>query len=399
MNAEPARPPPTAILVAVTASGPLALNIFVPSMPGMVAAFDSDFATVQWTLTLYLVGVALGQLIYGPLSDRYGRRPLLLAGMTLFCLASAGAAVAGSIEWLIALRLAQALGACAGMVLTRAIVRDVHVRERAASALGYITMAMAVAPAMAPAIGAYLEVWFGWRASFVLVAVIAVAVTLASWRYLRETNPHRGGRFNLLALLRDDWRLARTPAFLGFAGATAFSSGAFFAFVGGAPYVVVHLIGGDPRDYGIHFALVSVGFMTGSFCAGRISARLGVERMVPLGIAIALAGVALLAAWTLAGTLSLLSLFAPMFLIAIGHGISQPNSIAGAVSVNPRAAGAASGLVGFGQMLVGGCFTVLVGRLLTDSVLPLVAIMACSTIAAMASYLIAQAATRRRSDP
>ena len=163
MTASGARPP-LLILVLATAIGGISLNIFIPSMPGLARYFATDIATVQLTLTLYLAGIAAGQLVYGPLSDHYGRRPLMLAGLGLYAVSALVASLAQSIEVLILGRIAQALGGCAGIVITRAIIRDVYDRDRGASVLGYVTMAMTIAPAMAPVIGGYLDHWVGWRA-------------------------------------------------------------------------------------------------------------------------------------------------------------------------------------------------------------------------------------------
>ena len=393
------RVPPTWILVGITLTGPFAMNLLVPSMPGIARDFGAGFGTVQWTLTAYLIGIASGQLLYGPLSDRYGRRPVLLFGMSVYFVASLAAAFAPTIGWLIALRLAQALGGCAGLVLTRATVRDVHHRDRAASVLGYITMAMAVGPAIAPAVGGHLELWYGWRASFWLVAGVgAVMLAAALWR-LHETNRTPSDTLNAVGMIRTYARLAGSRAYADYVMSSAMASGAFFAFVGGAPFVVVEVIGATPRDYGVYFILVSLGFMAGSFTAGRVSARVGIDGMIRLGIAVSAAGICLLlaaAAWL---PPSLPALFLPMAVVGYGNGCSMPNGIAGAVSVNPGAAGAASGLLGFTQMAAGGALTLLVGGLLETTQWPLVLVMAASTAASAGGILLVASARRRAAQP
>jgi len=359
--------PPIWILVAATATGPLALNIFVPSMPGLVRVFDTDYATIQLTLTLYLVGVAVAQLIYGPLSDRFGRRPLLLAGVAIYVLASVLCALAWSIEVLIVGRILQAVGGCAGMVLGRAIVRDVYERNRAASVLAIVTMAMAVAPAIAPALGGYIEIGYGWNATFLVPMVMGVIVLAGAIRGLNETNLHLAPRIDLIAMLRSYGELLRSRAFIGYAGNTAMSVGAFFSFLAGAPYVMIEILDREPSEYGFYFMLISVGYMTGNFGASRLSQRLGVDRMIPIGVAISIVGAVLGASLLVAGIVTAASVFLPMMLVAVGNGLSQPNGIAGAVSVNPRIAGAASGLMGFTQMTCGAIFTIIVGVLQNDS--------------------------------
>ncbi|MEQ8398610.1 multidrug effflux MFS transporter [Thalassobaculum sp.] len=358
--------PPIWILIAATATGPLALNIFVPSMPGLVHVFDTDYATIQLTLTLYLVGVALAQLAYGPLSDRFGRRPAMLYGLAIYAAASLLCAVAWSVETLIVGRILQAIGGCAGMVLGRAIVRDVYERDRAASAIALITMAMAVAPAIAPTLGGYLETGFGWHATFLAPMVMGLIVLAASFRGLNETNLTPIPRIDVLAMLRHYGELLRSRAFIGYAGNSAMSVGAFFAFLAGAPYVVIEILHRPPGEYGLYFVLISVGYMVGNFGASRLSQRLGVDRMIPLGVASSTVGGLISAGFLLADVITPASVFLPMMLVAVGNGLSQPNSIAGAISVNPRIAGAASGLMGFGQMTVGALFTVIVGHLQND---------------------------------
>lgn len=389
------RPPHVALLVAVTAVGPLALNIFVPSMPGLVRVFDTDYATVQLTLTLYLVGVAAGQLIYGPLSDRFGRRPLLLAGLGFFVAASVLCALADSVGLLIAGRILQALGGCAGMVLSRAIVRDVYDRDRSASVLAYITMAMAVAPALAPALGGFLEAWTSWRVGFVLLAAVGGATLAWSLAALHETHHTRlplPGPGSLAVIHLD---LLRKPAFLGFALTMAFGTASFFGFLAGAPYLVIDRLERPASEYGALFLLISLGFMLGSFIAGRLSVRLGTLRMIALGMAAILAGLAPMLALALGGVFTSLAIFGPMALIALGNGIVMPNAVAAAVSVNPQVAGTASGLLGFLQMLVGAGVTVVVGHLDADTQLPMVAVMAACIVLAMLAYRAARRAVRR----
>ena len=282
--------PPIWILIAATATGPLALNIFVPSMPGLVSTFNTDYATVQLALTLYLISIAFAQLVYGPASDRFGRRPALLVGLAIYAGASALCAFAWSIESLIAGRMLQAIGGCAGMVLGRAIVRDVYERDRAAGVIAIITMAMAVAPAIAPALGGYLDSVFGWRASFAVPALMGIIVLAGASAGLNETNRTPVPSIDVMAMLRNYGSLLRSRAFIGYAGNTACSVGAFFSFLAGAPYVMIEILNRGPEEYGFYFVLISVGYIAGNFAASRLSARLGVDRMIPFGVGISLLG-------------------------------------------------------------------------------------------------------------
>ena len=383
------------MLVAVSAVGPLALNIFMPSMPALPGVFETDYGTVQLTLGLYLVGLATGQLAYGPLSDRFGRRPLLLGGLGLFLVGSLAGYLATSIEMLIGARIVQAIGGCSGLVLGRAIVRDLFDREKSASVISYITAAMVMAPMVAPLIGGYLDDWLGWRSTFVFVGGFGLVVAVFAVLLLHESNYNRQPLPGIGGMAASYAVLLRSPIFRGYAFVTTFAGASFFAFLGGAPYVVIELMGRPPSEYGWYFALSAVGYMTGNLISGRISMRIGVDRMIGIGLAFNLAGaVTMLLLWAV-GYFVPLALFGPMMLSAIGNGLNIPNGNAGAISVIPARAGAASGLSGFIQMGVGAASSALAGHLITDSQLPLALIMGCATLIAIALYLRLLALNRR----
>jgi DHA1 family bicyclomycin/chloramphenicol resistance-like MFS transporter len=356
------RRPPFLILVLVSAIGPLALNIFMPSMPGLQATFGVSYGTVQLTLTLYLIGLSVCQLFYGPLSDRYGRRPLLLAGLALFVLASIASALATSIEMLIIARLVQAIGGASGIVLSRAIVRDLHQGEKAASVLGYITMAWVLAPMIAPAIGGYLDQVAGFRSSFALLAIVGTLTLAGAWFTLHETNFNR----------RTDGRLWQSAhygsifaarQFRGYATCLAFASAVFFTFLAFAPFLTVSIMGRSAVDYGLWFILVSIGYMIGNFLSGRYSERIGNDRMVLFGNTLTLLGAALCLILALLGILTPAALFSPMLLCALGNGLTIPNGTIRAISVDAKLVGTAAGLVGFLQMGVSAVISQAVGSL------------------------------------
>jgi MFS transporter, DHA1 family, multidrug resistance protein len=372
----PGRRPPLILLVLATAIGGVSMNIFIPSMPGLVRFFATDIATVQLTLTLYLAGIALGQLVYGPLSDHYGRRPLMLAGLGLYTVSAVAAALASTIELLILARVAQALGGCAGMVITRAIIRDVYDRDRAASVLGYVTMAMTIAPAMAPVLGGYLDLWFGWRAGLWVLTAYGAALLLSCLGFLTETLKEPQPTIGVAPILASYRVLLARPAFVGYAVGAGLSTACFFTFLAGAPYLMIEVLGRPPSDYGVWFTLVSLGYFVGNFLSGRLSGRLGVDRMVTVGTAMVLAGGAVMTAHALLLPLEPRGIFLPAMLVAMGNGVGQPNGIAGAVSVDPTRAGAASGIVGFLQMALGAAGTVVVGHTLGSSLLPVAATIA-----------------------
>lgn len=353
--------PPYAILVAVSAIGPLALNIFVPSMPGLQAEFGVSYGIVQLTLTLYLIGMAVCQLAYGPLSDRFGRRPALIGGLALFVAASLMAALSTSIAMLVAARALQAVGGAAGIVLARAIVRDLYDRDRSASVLGYITMAFVIAPMLAPTLGGFLDQAAGWRASFALVGVLGAVALMVTWRSLPETNRSRAPSAGIAGLLAGYRSLLRRPRFIAYALTLGFASAVFFSFIAGAPYLMVVVLGQTPLDYGLWFVVVSIGYMAGNFLSGRYSQRLGTDRMVSIGNIVTLAAAFLCLAAAVSGHLSPATLFGPMMVAALGNGLTIPNGTAGAISVDASAIGAAAGLAGFLQMGLGAAASQLVG--------------------------------------
>ncbi|HLT78498.1 MAG TPA: multidrug effflux MFS transporter [Ferrovibrio sp.] len=387
----PGSRPSLAVLVAMSALGPMALNIFMPSMPGLAVTLGIDYGAVQLTLTLYLIGLGVAQLVYGPLSDRYGRRPVLLCGLAIFFAGSTICAAASSIEVLVLGRMLQAIGGCSGLVLGRAIIRDLHDRDSSAAMIGYVTMAMTLAPMLAPALGGYLDIWMGWRASFAFCSLAGAIVFLWVLLVLPETLQPGGGGEGIAGLLRGYRDLLRSPAFCGYALQTAFTSGMFFAFIAGAPFVVVTVLGLPPSSYGLWFVVVSIGYLVGNFLTGRFSVRFGIDRMIAAGATIALVGIATQAVTGWLGLLSLPAIFLPMAVVALSNGLTLPNGTAGAVSVNPRAAGAAAGLSGALQMLVGAAAAVIVGygQDIDPSQYPMIWTMMASGILSVLAFLVA----------
>ncbi|MDF2687986.1 MAG: hypothetical protein K0Q80_951 [Microvirga sp.] len=379
-----------ALLIAVSAVSPLGINMYLPSMPGMARALGVDFTTIQLTLSLYLGAMAVGQLIIGPLSDRFGRRPVLLIGLLTFVVGSAICLLAQSIGVLIFGRIVQAIGGCAGITLSRAIVRDLYGRNQVASMIAYVTMGMAVAPMIAPTIGGLLETFFGWRASFAfLIGFGGLALVFAYWR-LSETNHGRASGETARELLQGYGSLFRSRQFWGYTLVTSFVSAMFFAFLAGAPYVMIELLGRSPAEYGFYFALVPCGYMLGNFVTGRIAGTMGPNRMILAGTLLSLTGIAAMAALIASGFLVPVALFGPMLLIGVANGLVLPSGIAGAVSVRPDLAGAASGLSGSFQIGFGALVAPIVGAALGSTVWPLIAIMAiCSCLAIVSFALVA----------
>ena len=347
-----------ALLIAMTALGPLSLNILIPALPGLVTKLATDLGTVQLTVSLYLVGLAASQLVLGPLSDRFGRRPVVLAGLTLTALSSIVGIAAASIESLIVARVMQALGASTGMVVGRAIIRDLYDRDRAAAMIGWVATAMVVAPMIAPLIGGLLDTAFGWETIFVFVAVVSCAVLAWAYLALPETRPDHVTGGGIRYLWGETRALLTSRSFIAYVLVGTFGSGTFFCFLGGAPYVVITLMGRSSAEYGVWFVLSAFGYMAGNSAAGRFSARYGINVMIAWGVALEIVGSLISVSLTpILMTTGPAPLFLAQSLIAFGNGVLLPNSIAGAVSVRPQAAGTASGLTGFTQLAVGAAAT------------------------------------------
>ena len=350
-------------LMIVAAVSPLAINIFLPSMPKLVDHFKTDYATASLGLSLFLAAMSVLQLIIGPLSDKYGRRPVLIGGILMFLVGTVICLVAPSIKLFLLGRLVQAF-AVAGIVLSRAIVRDLVSREKSASAIGYVTMGMAIAPMIGPAIGGLLDEHYGWQASFILLGVLGAIALAFVVTNIPETNASRGAPMK--SQLSNYRLLISTPAFWLYALTGSTAAGVFFGFLGGAPALASGPLGLSPSSYGLWFAITAFGYLVGNFISGRYSERQGIRRMIIMGTFIALAGCSM--PFLLFPTLGVspLALFGPMLLVGIGNGMALPSTTAAAVSVRPEAAGAASGLIGalqtaFGAILSSICGIVVAG--------------------------------------
>jgi DHA1 family bicyclomycin/chloramphenicol resistance-like MFS transporter len=389
---KPGHPALAALLTALVALGPLSTDLYLPSLPALTAHFAADAAAGQATLSAFLLGLAGGQLIYGPLSDRFGRRPVLLFGLALYAVASVACVFAPSMPWLIAARFLQAAGACVGPVLGRAVVRDVYGREGAARMFSYMSAAMALAPMIGPVLGGVIESAAGWRANFAALSAYGVGALTLTLLLLPETHREREGVALSPARVAAVYGgFFRERAYFGYTLAYAFGYCGIFAFISGSSFVLLEAAGLTPTQYGFCFAVAVAGYVAGTLLSGRMSARLGIDRLIAAGGAIGLVGGALLLALALAdsgrtGLDGAAAVVGPMVLFMVGIGLVMPNATAGAIGPFPRAAGSASALVGFLQTTLAAIAGALVGLFHDGTAIPMALAIVLATAAILAAF-------------
>ena len=378
--------PHVSTLILLAGISAMAMNVFLPSLPGMAAHFEVDYSVMQLSVATYLAMNAVLQVLIGPVSDKIGRRPVILSGVILFCLATVGCLLAPNATVFLIFRSLQAVIAVA-MVLSRAVVRDMYSQDRAASMIGYVTMGMAVVPMVAPAIGGILEDAFGWRANFLMLLGCGLVVLAISWRDLGETSAPTEN--SLLQQFREYPELLKSPRFWGYCLASAFGSGAFFAYLGGAPFVGTEVFGLTPSQLGLYFAAPSIGYFLGNWATGLLAARKGVNTMVLWGTLISTLGMGLSLIVSYGGHSSPLVFFGFMSLVGIGNGMTIANATAGMLSVRPHLAGTASGLGGAIMIGGGAGLSALAGALLKPGrgEFPLVWIMFVTSVLAVIAIL------------
>jgi MFS transporter, DHA1 family, multidrug resistance protein len=385
----------TALLALITALGPVSTDMYLPSLPDIGCLLSASAADVQLTLSAYLVGFAGGQIAYGPFSDRYGRKPVMLVGLALFCAANVACAVAPRIEVLIAARALQAMGGAGAIVVARAIVRDLYVGARAGRELSLMGSIMALAPIVAPLIGGVLQTTFGWRANFIVAFAIGLIAAVVVWRLLPETLPKRALEPLSFAHVGRVYRgLLGNRGFAAHLAILAASFAGLFAWISGSPFVLQDLYGRSAFGFSIAFAVCSLGFLFGTFAASHIVSRIGLGPTIGIGaLALAAGGLTMCAAVAL-GSTSLAAIVLPTTLYLFGLGLALPQAMAGALSPFPDRAGAASSLVGFVQQSAAAILGAIVGQLLGESAWPIARPLATMGLVA----LLIWAASRRVRD-
>lgn len=339
------------MLVVMTGVAPISLYILVPALPVLAATFQSDISVAQMTVSLYMIGIACSQLIMGPLSDKFGRRPVLLAGLGLMVAASVGASLAQTLPQLIAARFLQALGGASGMVISRAIIRDLYPRERVGAMISLVVAVMMVAQMLSALAGGLLEIAFGWRAIFYAItiaafgSVVLIAAALPETRRARVTSG--GFRGDVGSLLKD-----RT--FIGYMLCQVLASQIIFIFAGGGPYIVVNQMGRTTAEYGAWFAATGFAFLMGNVFCVRLAPRYQLDRLIWFGLALQFGGSLLNLIWSISGiNQAPVFLFGTQMIVMVANAIAMANAAAGAISVRPEAAGTASGAMGFLQQGIG----------------------------------------------
>jgi DHA1 family bicyclomycin/chloramphenicol resistance-like MFS transporter len=375
------------LLTAVVGLGALSIDMFLPSLPAIATAFGAAPATAQLTITLFLMAFAASQLVYGPLSDRFGRRWVLIGGLALYAVSGLACALAPTISILIGARVLQALGGGVGPVVARAVVRDLYERERAARVLSYMSMVQSLNPMLAPIVGGHVHEAFGWRAVFLVLAGLGTCFVALMTAGVRETNVHRDpDALRPGQMAHNAGVLLTDRSYLAYVLVNALMFGGQFAFISGSPFVLIEVLGVSPGVFGLCFGAVSLGIMTGTFLSGRFGGVLGLDRTIRCGTVLGAAGRVALALLAWSGVLTVASIVAPMYVFAAGLGLTLPSGMAGAIGPFPRMAGLAAAVAGFVQMTGSALYSVAVGRFYDGTARPMTGAIALAGVTALACF-------------
>ena len=382
------------LLAASSALGPAAMQILLPALPTIKDDFAVSNDVAQLTLSLSMLAIALGTLCYGPLSDKYGRKPIMLLGLSITFIGSLFCLLADSITLLILGRIVQAFGGAVGLVLARAIVRDVYGASEAARVIATLVMVMVVVPMLSPALGGELMARFGWQSVFVVIAVgsgiMFVLLQMSLPETLEESMPFEG----VVSMLKTFGLLLSSSAFRGYAFCVAFVSVVFFSFISAAPEIMVSVLGRPPTEYGYYFVMIPLGFMAGNYVARHAGSSRDIDELINTGGAIALSGIAAAILLQLVGLHHPLALFVPIAVAVFGNGITLPNAQAAAINEFPKMAGSASGLTGFLQMFLSAIAAQGVALIFNGTVYPLLILMLVASLLSFSLFRLAMASKR-----
>ncbi|MCD6672545.1 MAG: multidrug effflux MFS transporter [Burkholderiaceae bacterium] len=385
------------LLTGFLALQPLSTDLYLASLPALRVHFDAPVSSVQLTLSAFLAGFAISQLLAGPLSDRFGRRPVALGGAALYLAGSLLGAFAPSLAVLVAARIAQALGVCCTVVCARAIVRDLYEAEPGARVMSRALSWMGVVPIAGPVLGGLVQSAFGWRTNFLVLAAAGAAMLAATLRVLPETNRHRNPHATDLGpLLRNYALVASSRSFWANALPITGSYGALFCFISASSFVLIELFGVSERAFGFTYALVTLGYLLGTIAVRRVLARLGLTRSIRLGATVGLVAGSSMALLAALGVQSLAAVLVPMCFVTAAHGFIQPCCQIGAIDPFPRHAGAATALMGFTMLTIAAFAGWLVGALHDGTVRPLAwAVAASACFGALSAWTLLRNETTR----
>ncbi|MFD1579834.1 Bcr/CflA family efflux MFS transporter [Ramlibacter ginsenosidimutans] len=379
--------PPLWLLVLITLSGTMAMHMFVPALPAAARGLGTTAGEMQMAISIYITGLALGQLFYGPLSDALGRRPMLIVGLSLYAVGSVAAGVAPGLRTLLAARLVQALGGCAGLALGRAIVRDTTHADSAVRQLALLNLMILIGPGLAPMVGGALSASFGWRSIFLLLAVGGAITLWFTWRLLPETWAP-SGRLGVKPLLRDYRELLSSPRFTGFALGGGSATTCVYAFLAAVPFIFVNELHQPVQLVGLYAGLMVLGMAVGNALTSRLSRTIPAGRLVRIGNTLSLAAAIVLLAIVLLGRLDVMNTIGVMLFFTCGSGMTSPAALAKAISVEPRLVGAAAGLYGCAQMGIGAICTAL-AALGHDPALSALTVMVTATALSQVAFTVA----------
>lgn len=375
------------LLTALVAFGPVSTDLYLPSLPAMTGAFGTEVAQVQLTLSIFIAGFAVSQILFGPVSDRFGRRPVLLAGLAVYFAASIGAVFASGIDDLITWRFVQGVGAGSGPVLARAVVRDLYEGDAAARVLSFMSSAMALAPLVAPILGGQLQILFGWEANFIVLAIFGGAVLMSTWVKLNETNRFMDSQaLNPGRLLANYLALLRHRGFLGYTLVVSFAYAGLFCFISGSSFVLIDVLRVPTEYFGFCFAAVVAGYASGSFVTGKLTATWGIPKLITLGSALAVVAGLVLSGLAWAGVETLWAIIVPMPVVFFSLGFCLPTGTAAALRPFPKIAGSASSLMGFIQLSTGALAGAAVGHFHDGTTRPMTTVMLVLLIAAVLAF-------------
>lgn len=379
----------TVLLAAAVALGPLAIDMYLPALPMIGDNLSASAGEVQLTLSLYLVGFAIAQLLCGPLADRFGRKPIMIGGFVLFAIASIGCALAESIETLLAFRFLQALGGSAGPVLGRAAVRDIYTPREAARIMAILASIMALAPAIAPTLGGFMMVNLGWESLFLALGAYSLLMALVvAFGIPEPMKPEHRQSMAIRSLLRNYRVIGSDIRFIGYTLTNSLAFAGLFAFLSGSSFVLIEFFGVKPQYFGLFFACVVAGYIAGNLMAIRLGHRLMPDQILFRGLVVAVIGSLVMSGLALESVNSVWAIILPQMVFMAGVGMLLPQTMAGALASFPSMAGSASALFGFTQMTVAATVGVLVGYFHNGTPVVMASIIAICAVSALASYLL-----------